>query len=345
MRVILTGGAGYIGSHTAVLLMQQGHQVHIFDDFSNAHPQVIERITQLAGARPQVTIVDLANQKQARQAFTTTSADAIIHFAGLKAVGESVADPTRYYRTNINSTLNVLEAARAEKINKLVFSSSATVYGQPQQLPIPETHPVGVTVTNPYGWTKAMNEQIIRDFAAQNPEFTGVLLRYFNPIGAHESGLIGEDPSGIPNNLMPFVSQVAVGKREKLGVFGNEYPTPDGTGVRDYIHVMDLAAGHIAALNQENPGVFAYNLGSGVGVSVLELVAAFEQASGQQIPYQILPARSGDVAEMVADPTLANQELNWQATHTLADACRDSWRWQSQNPNGYADETADHTAQ
>ncbi|MDO4241084.1 MAG: UDP-glucose 4-epimerase GalE [Microbacteriaceae bacterium] len=337
MRVILTGGAGYIGTHTAIVLAERGHEIVIIDDFSNAHPLAVERTEQICGAKIPVIKADLADQDAASRAFEQAGqADAVIHFAGLKAVGESVAEPLRYYRTNINSTLNVLAEMRERGIHKLVFSSSATVYGDPQQLPVDENQPVGVGLTNPYGWTKAMNEQIIRDAAAQHEGLAAVLLRYFNPVGAHESGLIGEDPSGIPNNLMPFVAQVAVGKREKLAVFGDKYDTPDGTGVRDYIHVMDLAAGHVAALEHAAAGVAAYNLGSGTGSSVLEVVRAFEKASGQPVPYEVAPPRAGDIAEVVADPSKANAELGWRTTRTLADACRDSWNWQSQNPQGFA---------
>lgn len=339
MRVILTGGAGYIGSHTAVLLAERGYEIVIIDDFSNSHPEAAQRVTEITGVPLQVIKADLADSQQAAAAFSEATAagaiDAVIHFAGLKAVGESVAQPTRYYRVNINSTLNVLDQMREHKINRFVFSSSATVYGDPQYLPLDEQHQTGVGVTNPYGWTKAMIEQIVRDTAQQQPELAAVLLRYFNPVGAHPSGKIGEDPSGIPNNLMPFVAQVAVGKREKLGVFGDTYNTPDGTGVRDYIHVMDLAAGHIAAVEQAQPGVAAYNLGSGVGSTVLHVVAAFAAASGQEIPYEVLPPRAGDVAELVADPRKANKELNWHTELTLEDACRDSWAWQAANPNGF----------
>lgn len=339
MRIILTGGAGFIGSHTAVLLAERGYEIVIIDDFSNSHPVAVERIAQLTGKQPQLITADLADASAAATAFTEAQAagkiDAVIHFAGLKAVGESVAQPTRYYRVNINSTLNVLEQMRQHAINRFVFSSSATVYGNPQYLPMDEQHQTGVGVTNPYGWTKAMIEQIIRDTAVTHPGFAGVLLRYFNPVGAHPSGLLGEDPAGIPNNLMPFVAQVAGGKRDKLGVFGGDYPTKDGTGVRDYIHVLDLAAGHIAALEHAKPGVAAYNLGSGTGASVLEVVAAFAQASGKEIPYEILPPRAGDVAEMVADASKAEKELGWRTQLSLADACRDSWTWQTKNPNGF----------
>lgn len=335
MRVLLTGGAGYIGSHTAVVLLERGHEVVVLDDFSNSSPEAVRRVEELTGAKVRVLEVDLADRAAAHEALAGVDFDAVIHFAGLKAVGESVAEPTRYYRVNINSTLNILDEMKTRGVNTFVFSSSATVYGDPQHIPIAESEPSGVNLTNPYGWSKAMIEQMVRDAQAQQPELAAVLLRYFNPVGAHPSGRIGEDPAGIPNNLMPFVSQVAVGKREKLSVFGNEYPTVDGTGVRDYIHVMDLAEGHVAALEHAKAGVTAYNLGSGTGSSVLELVAAFETASGRAVPYEIAPPRAGDVAEMVADPTKANTELNWRTTRSLAEACRDSWAWQSQNPEGY----------
>lgn len=335
MRVLLTGGAGYIGSHTAVVLCERGHDVVIADDFSNSSVEAVRRVSDIIGREIPTINVDFADADALRGALADEDFDAVIHFAGLKAVGESVQQPTRYYRVNLNSTLNLLDVMRERGVNRLVFSSSATVYGDPQQQPIDEEQPVGVALTNPYGWTKAMNEQIIRDAQVQHPELAAVLLRYFNPIGAHESGRIGEDPSGIPNNLMPFVAQVAVGKRDKLSVFGDQYPTHDGTGVRDYIHVVDLAEGHVAALEHAEAGVSAYNLGSGVGSSVLDLVHAFERASGQTIPYEIVPQRAGDVAEMVADPGKANRELGWKTTRTLDDGCRDSWAWQSANPDGY----------
>lgn len=335
MRILLTGGAGYIGSHTALVLAAQGHEVLVLDDFSNSSRESIRRVEELTGASMKVIEADLADRGAATEALEGEQFDAAIHFAGLKAVGESVAQPTRYYRVNLDSTLNLLDIMRERGVTKLVFSSSATVYGDPQYLPQDEQHPVGVGLTNPYGWSKAMNEQIIRDAQAAWPELGAMLLRYFNPVGAHPSGRIGEDPQGIPNNLMPFIAQVAVGKRERLSVFGDAYPTVDGTGVRDYIHVMDLAEGHVAALERCVPGVRAYNLGSGRGSSVLEVLRAFEHASGTQIAYEIVAPRQGDVAEVVADPNLANDELGWRTTRTLADACRDSWAWQSANPNGY----------
>ncbi|QIK63035.1 UDP-glucose 4-epimerase GalE [Leucobacter viscericola] len=335
MRVLLTGGAGYIGSHTALVLLDQGHDVVILDDFSNSNPEAVRRVEKLSGRSVALIEVDLADRERAAEALKDVEFDAVIHLAGLKSVGESVAMPTKYYRVNIDSTLALLDIMRDRGVTKLVFSSSATVYGDPEYVPQDELHRVGVGLTNPYGWSKFMNEQIIRDTQLAWPELEAVLLRYFNPVGAHPSGRIGEDPSGIPNNLMPFIAQVAVGKRKELSVFGDTYPTPDGTGVRDYIHVMDLAEGHVAALNNSAVGVASYNLGSGTGSSVLEVVRAFEQASGQPIPYAVVDARPGDVAEVVANPEKANRELNWRTSRSLAEACRDSWAWQSSNPGGY----------
>ncbi len=335
MRVLLTGGAGYIGSHTALVLLERGHEVVVLDDFSNSSREAVRRVEELTGREIPVIEADLADRAAAEAAFAGLEVDAVVHFAGLKAVGESVAQPTRYYRVNIDSTLNLLDLMRERGITRLVFSSSATVYGDPQYVPQDEEHPAGVGLTNPYGWSKAMIEQIIRDAQVSWPELEAVLLRYFNPVGAHPSGRIGEDPSGIPNNLMPFIAQVAVGKREKLSVFGDTYPTPDGTGVRDYIHVMDLAEGHVAALERMTAGVTAYNLGSGTGSSVLDVVRAFGEAAGREIPYVVVPGRDGDVAETVANPAKANRELEWQTSRSLADACRDSWAWQSANPDGY----------
>jgi len=335
MRVLLTGGAGYIGSHTALVLLEHGHEVLVLDDFSNSSPESIRRVEALTGKQVRVIEADLADRAAVSAALERETFDAVIHFAGLKAVGESVEQPTRYYRVNLVSTLNLLDLLEQRGVSKLVFSSSATVYGDPQYLPQDEQHPVGVGLTNPYGWSKAMNEQIIRDAQAARPELEAVLLRYFNPIGAHPSGRIGEDPSGIPNNLLPYISQVAVGRREHLNVWGDGYPTVDGTGVRDYIHVMDLAEGHVAALEHAVPGVAVYNLGSGRGSSVLEVLRAFEAAAGKPIPHVIGPARAGDVAEVVADASKAFDELGWRTTRTLEDACRDSWAWQSANPNGF----------
>lgn len=336
MRVLLTGGAGYIGSHTALVLLEHGHDVVVLDDFSNSGREAVRRVEELSGREVPVVETDLADREAARAALSGVEFDSVIHFAGLKAVGESVAKPTWYYRVNIDSSLNLLDIMRERGVDKLVFSSSATVYGDPAVVPITEQTPVGVGITNPYGWTKFMIEQMVRDTQKAWPELGAVLLRYFNPVGAHPSGRIGEDPTGVPNNLMPFVAQVAVGKREKLAVFGDGYDTVDGTGVRDYIHVMDLAEGHSAALERLAPGVKTYNLGSGVGSSVLQVVKAFEAASGRPVPYEVVAARGGDVAEVVADPALANAELDWRTTRDLDEACRDSWSWQSANPGGYA---------
>ena len=335
MRVLLTGGAGYIGSHTALVLLERGHEVIVLDDFSNSSPEAVRRVEALSGSAVPVVRADLADRDAARQALDGVDFDAVIHLAGLKAVGESVDQPTRYYRVNLDSTLALLDIMREREITKFVFSSSATVYGDPVYVPIDEAHPAGVALASPYGWSKFMNEQIIRGAQTAWPELEAVVLRYFNPVGAHPSGRIGEDPSGIPNNLMPFITQVAVGKREQLSVFGDGYDTPDGTGVRDYIHVLDLAEGHVAALEHIAPGVATYNLGSGVGSSVLDVIRAFEAASGRTIPYAIQAARAGDVAVLQADPSRANAELDWRTTRSLDDACRDSWTWQSANPAGY----------
>ena len=337
MRVLLTGGAGYIGSHTAVELLNRDHEVVILDNFMNSSPIVLDRIFEITGKRPLLVEVDLTDRAATRAALRGVEFDSAIHFAGLKAVGESVDIPLAYYRVNIDSTLVLLELLKERDIRKLVFSSSATVYGAPQESRIDEKHQVGVGVTNPYGWTKAMNEQIIRDATHAQPGLTAMLLRYFNPVGAHPSGRIGEDPAGIPNNLMPFVLQVAVGRREQLSVFGNDYPTPDGSGVRDYIHVVDLALGHIAALEFKDPGAHAVNLGTGLGTSVLEAVQKFEQATGTQVPFQIVDRRPGDVAEVVADASLAEEILSWKSERSFTDACRDGWKWQSENPRGYRD--------
>lgn len=335
MRVLLTGGAGYIGSHTALVLAERGHDVTVIDNFSNSSVEAIRRVEELTGAQIRVIEADLADAEAAESALAGVAADAVIHFAGLKAVGESTEQPTRYYRTNIVSTLNLLDIMRDKGITKLVFSSSATVYGDPQYMPMDEAHQVGVGVTNPYGWTKAMIEQVLRDTQVAWPELDVVLLRYFNPVGAHPSGRIGEDPTGIPNNLMPFIAQVAVGKRDKLMVFGSDYATPDGTGVRDFIHVMDLAEGHVAALEHAPAGLSVYNLGSGTGSSVLEVLRAFERAVGRDLPHELVAPRAGDVAETVADPSKANAELGWSVRRTLDDACTDAWAWQSANPGGY----------
>ena len=339
MRILLAGGAGYIGSHVALVLLEAGHDVLVVDDYSNSSRTAISRVENLTERTIEVIGCDLADLAAARAALRDQKFDAVIHLAGLKAVGESVAKPAHYYRTNLTATLNLLDLMADHGVNKIVFSSSATVYAPAAEgvQNLDESQPAGAGITNPYGWTKAMNEQIIRDIQRSRPELEAVLLRYFNPVGAHPSGRIGEDPAGIPNNLMPFVAQVAIGRRDHLAVFGDQYPTHDGTGVRDYIHVMDLADGHLAALDHLRAGVATYNLGTGEGQSVFDVVQAFSDASGREIPYEIVAPRAGDVARAVADPSKANRELGWKAKRTFAEACRDSWNWQSQNPNGYAD--------
>ncbi|MBR5553596.1 MAG: UDP-glucose 4-epimerase GalE [Clostridia bacterium] len=335
MKILLTGGAGFIGSHTAVELLNIGHDVVIADNFSNASPAVVERIEKITGKSVKVYNIDICEKALCEGMFEAEKFDAVIHFAGYKAVGESCQKPLMYYRNNIDSTLTLVETMTKYGVNNIVFSSSATVYGIPETVPLVEGMPTGCT--NPYGWTKYMNEQILTDAASANPNLSVVLLRYFNPIGAHASGLIGEAPNGIPNNLMPYIAQVAVGKREKLSVFGNDYPTPDGTGVRDYIHVVDLARGHVAAIDYaaNNKGTEIVNLGTGIGYSVLDLVKSFEKVNGINIPYVIAERRAGDVAEVYADPKKAKELLGWQAEKTIDDMCRDTWNWQKNNPNGY----------
>ncbi len=337
MNVLVTGGAGYIGSHTCIELLKAGHQVIVVDNFSNSKPESLKRVQKLAGRQLTFYEADLADEAAMDRIFSENAIDAVIHFAAFKAVGESVAKPLMYYRNNIAGTVSLCEIMQKHNVKNMVFSSSATVYGDPASVPIKEDFPV--SATNPYGRTKLMMEQILGDVAAADPDWNIVILRYFNPVGAHESGEIGEDPNGIPNNLMPFVSQVAIGKREKLSVFGGDYPTPDGTGVRDYIHVVDLAVGHIKALTKitQKAGLVTYNLGTGRGYSVLEMIAAFEKASGKKVPYQIVARRPGDVAECYAQPDLAKQELGWEATRGIEEMCADSWRWQSQNPQGFED--------
>lgn len=336
MKVLLTGGAGYIGSHTAVELLDHGYDVAIVDNLSNSSLKAVQRVEEITQAKLSFHEADLRNLAVLRKIFSSEQPDAVIHFAGLKSVGESVEKPLEYYDNNINSTLVLLEVMQKHNVNKLVFSSSATVYGTPAELPLTEESTVGVGITNPYGWTKFMNEQILTDVAHANKDMDITLLRYFNPVGAHESGLIGEDPKDIPNNLLPYVSQTAVGKREKVNVFGDDYDTPDGTGVRDYIHVVDLARGHTAALDHSRPGVSVYNLGTGKGTSVLELISAFSKACGHEVPYEITARRPGDVASCYASPQKAERELGWKAEKTIEQACADSWKWQSQNPNGYS---------
>jgi UDP-glucose 4-epimerase len=334
MKLLVTGGAGYIGSHTVVELLTKGHDVVVIDNLSNSSREAIKRVEEITGKSVEFHEADVRNRQALDTIFAAGDIDAVIHFAGLKAVGESVEKPLMYYENNIDSTLVLIEAMQASGVKKLVFSSSATVYGS-APIPYSEDSVVGQGITNPYGRTKYFIEEIIRDVTVADPTFEGTILRYFNPIGAHPSGRIGEDPSGIPNNLMPYITQVATGRREKLNVFGGDYETVDGTGVRDYIHVDDLAAGHVAAIEHSKPGFEAYNLGSGVGVSVLELVHAFEKASGQDIPYEIVDRRAGDLPEFYARADKAREVLGWSVQRSLEDACADSWRWQSQNPHGY----------
>ncbi len=338
MHILVTGGAGYIGSHTCLELLNKGEKVTVVDDLSNASYESLRRVEKLCGRTIDFHQVDLLDKEGLRQVFGkhNGSFDAVIHFAGKKAVGESVDKPLMYYENNITGTLNLLSVMEAFAVRNIVFSSSATVYGDPASLPITEDFPL--SCTNPYGWTKLMVEQILTDMQLAHPQWNVCLLRYFNPVGAHKSGLIGEDPDGIPNNLMPYISQVAVGKLECLSVFGDDYPTVDGSGVRDFIHVVDLALGHIAVLAKfaENPGRMVYNLGTGKGYSVLEMVAAFSKACGKEIPYKIVGRRAGDIAACYADPGKALRELGWQAQYGLAEMCEDSWRWQTQNPQGFA---------
>ncbi|HEM6239554.1 TPA: UDP-glucose 4-epimerase GalE [Streptococcus suis] len=335
MSILVTGGAGYIGSHTVVELLKLGKEVVIVDNLSNSSILVLDRIETITGKRPTFYELDVADKEALRQVFENENIEAAIHFAGYKAVGESVAKPIMYYENNIMSTLALVEVMTEFSVKKIVFSSSATVYGLNNPSPLVETMPT--SATNPYGYTKVMLEQILRDVEVADKEWSIALLRYFNPIGAHESGLIGEDPAGIPNNLMPFIAQVAVGKREELSVFGNDYDTVDGTGVRDYIHVIDLALGHIKALEKisTTAGVHTYNLGSGQGTSVLELIQAFEKVNGVPVPYKIVDRRPGDVATCYANADKALAELNWKTEKTIEDMCRDTWNWQSKNPNGY----------
>ena len=335
MKILVTGGAGYIGSHTCLELLQAGHEVVVVDNLSNSKEESLKRIQEISGKSLEFHRVDLLDREALDRVFAGADIDAVIHFAGLKAVGESVKIPLSYYHNNITGTLILCELMGKYGVKNLVFSSSATVYGDPATVPITEDFPLGST--NPYGRTKLMIEEILRDWHASDSSLNIALLRYFNPIGAHKSGRIGEDPNGIPNNLIPFISQVAVGKLPQLRVFGNDYPTQDGTGVRDYIHVVDLAIGHLRALEKltSNPGVVTYNLGTGRGYSVLEMAAAFEKACGKKIPYEIVERRPGDIAECYANPALANQELGWSANREVEEMCADSWRWQSGNPEGY----------
>ena len=336
MAILVTGGAGYIGSHTVVELQSAGYDVVVLDNLSNASEKSLERVEKITGKPVTFYKADILDRDALNEVFEKESIDSCIHFAGLKAVGESVAKPWEYYENNIAGTLTLVDVMRKHGVKNIIFSSSATVYGDPAFVPITEECPKG-QCTNPYGWTKWMLEQILTDLHKADPEWNVVLLRYFNPIGAHESGLMGEDPKGIPNNLLPYIAQVAIGKLECLGVFGDDYDTPDGTGVRDYIHVVDLAIGHVKALKkiQEKSGVSIYNLGTGVGYSVLDVLHAFEKACGKEIPYQIKPRRAGDIATCYCNAEKAKNELGWVAERGIDKMCEDSWRWQTMNPNGY----------
>lgn len=337
MTVLVTGGAGYIGSHTVLELLEKGDHVIIVDNLANSSRESIHRVEKITQKQTTFYKADLLNRQAIDTIFEDHDIDAVIHFAGYKAVGESVQKPLDYYHNNMVSTMILIDVMRAHDVKKIVFSSSATVYGDPHTVPIKEDFPL--SATNPYGRTKLFIEYMLKDVAASDPELSVSLLRYFNPVGAHESGLIGEDPNGIPNNLMPFISQVAVGKLEKLAVFGDDYDTPDGTGVRDYIHVVDLAKGHLAALRKlDDPGVHIHNLGTGTGRSVLEMIKAFEQATGASVPYHVTDRRPGDIASCYADPARAEAELEWKATKTIEEMCADTWRWQSNNPNGYPED-------
>lgn len=338
MAVLVTGGAGFIGSHTCVELLNAGREIAVIDNFVNSSPKACDRVRKITGKDFPLEECSICDEKALDSVFTKYPIEAVIHFAGLKAVGESCVKPLEYYDNNIGGTLSLLKAMRAHGVKTIVFSSSATVYGDKNQVPFNEKMETGKT-TNPYGTTKLFIEQILEDVSKADREWSVSLLRYFNPIGAHESGLIGEAPNGIPNNLMPYISQVAVGKLKEVGVFGDDYPTPDGTGVRDYIHVVDLAKGHLAALDRalKVKGTEIYNLGTGKGVSVLELIHAFEEATGVKIPYRIKARRAGDIAASYADVSKAEKVLGWKAKKNIVDACRDSWNWQTHNPNGYND--------
>ena len=337
MSILVSGGAGYIGNHTCVELLEAGYDIVVADNYYNSCPESLARVKAITGKEFPFYEADMTCAADVEKIFAENpSIEAVIHFAAYKSVGESVAKPLEYYTNNLTSTLTILAAMRAHGVHNFVFSSSATVYGDPEVVPITEDSPVG-GITNPYGTTKVMNEQILTDCCKADPELNVALLRYFNPIGAHKSGMIGEDPNGIPNNLVPYIAKVAVGKLEKVHVFGSDYPTPDGTGVRDYIHVVDLARGHVAAIKKlaEKPGLFICNLGTGKGYSVLDVIRAFSKACGRDLPYVIDPRRPGDIAECYADPSKAARELGWAAEYGIEEMCADSWRWQSTNPNGY----------
>ena len=336
MAVLVTGGAGYIGSHTVVELQNAGYDVVVLDNLSNASEKALDRVSKITGKPVKFYKADILDRDALNDIFDKETIESCIHFAGLKAVGESVVKPWEYYENYIAGTLTLVDVMRKHNVKNIIFSSSATVYGDPAQIPITEECPKG-QCTNPYGWTKSMLEQVLTDIQKADPEWNVMLLRYFNPIGAHKSGTIGENPNGIPNNLMPYITQVAVGKLKELGVFGNDYDTPDGTGVRDYIHVVDLAKGHVKALKKigENPGLAIYNLGTGKGYSVLDIVKNFEAATGVKIPYVIKPRRAGDIATCYCDASKAEKELGWKAENGIREMCEDSWRWQSDNPQGY----------
>ncbi len=338
MAILVTGGAGYIGSHTVVELQNAGYEVVVVDNLSNSSEKSLERVEKITGKPVKFYKADILDREALEKIFAQEKIDSCIHFAGLKAVGESVQKPWEYYENNIAGTLTLVDVMRKNGVKNIIFSSSATVYGDPAIIPITEECPKG-QCTNPYGWTKSMLEQVLSDMQKADPEWNVILLRYFNPIGAHKSGKIGEDPKGIPNNLLPYVAQVAIGRLECVGVFGNDYDTPDGTGVRDYIHVVDLARGHVKALEKfkEEKGVRIYNLGTGHGYSVLQVVAAFSKACGKELPYAIKPRRAGDIATCYCNPAKAKEELGWEAEYGIEEMCADSWRWQSQNPNGYND--------
>ena len=338
MNILVTGGAGYIGSHTCVELLNAGYGVVVVDNLCNSNPKSLERVEALTGKKVKFYEGDVRDEALMRRIFQENELSAVIHFAGLKAVGESVAQPWRYYDNNLNSTLVLTKVMGEAGVKRIIFSSSATVYSGDNEMPLRETSRTG-NCTNPYGWTKYMTEQILSGMCNADKEWSVVLLRYFNPIGAHESGRIGEDPRGIPNNLMPYITQVAIGRRDHLSIFGNDYDTPDGTGVRDYIHVVDLAKGHVAAVKYvtENEGCEVFNLGTGTGYSVLDMVHAFEEANGVKVPYEIVARRPGDLATCYADPAKSAEVLGWKAEKNLVDMCRDSWRWQSQNPMGYGE--------
>lgn len=336
MSILVTGGAGYIGTHTCVELLNAGYDIVVIDNYYNSKPEALRRVKAITGKDFPAYAIDCCDEAKLDEVFSKHDIDSVIHFAGYKAVGESTRKPLEYYDNNLNSTLTLCRQIKKHGVKKLIFSSSATVYGSPKTVPIDESFPRWCAC--PYGWTKFMNEQILMDVAAANPDWSVILLRYFNPVGAHHSGMIGEDPQGIPNNLTPYITQVAIGRRDKLHIYGDDYPTKDGTGVRDYIHVVDLATGHVAAIRYAaaHTGSVAINLGTGIGYSVLDMVNAFERAVGHDIPYVIDARRSGDIAECYADPALAEKLLGWRAVHNLDDMCADAWRWQQQNPYGYS---------